>query len=115
MLGLFSVGASQAAPTLILTSDIQPSPAIHIESPEDGATIRMGEPLTIDYQTEPGFKGEYLRFEIDGREPIITRELRGKRRIEGLSPGSHRIRLLLLNRAHADLGVEASVTVEVTE
>ncbi len=98
---------------VVRTSEASESGSVRITQPEDGATLPATEPLRVEYEANPGFKGRYVQLQLNEQKPVVLDELKGGYDFSDIEPGRYTIRAELLNPAHADLGIGHSVTVTV--
>lgn len=104
-------GRYQQAPRKASAAETQAS--VDILAPQDGAVVSRSEPLALEYDVEPGPKGDHVHVYVDGREVAILRQLEGRYEVGRLRPGRHELAIKVVNRAHVPIGVESSVQVTV--
>ncbi|SCZ52353.1 hypothetical protein [Thiohalomonas denitrificans] len=110
---LFFILPLAADPGVVRTSELSEKSSVRISSPVDGQKLPPGTAVEIEYKATLGFKARYIELQLEGRPPVVVKEPEGSHQFAELEPGRYRIRATLLNRAHADLGVEDSVTITV--
>ncbi len=82
-----------------------------ISSPADGATVKAGAIIKLDYEAAPGTGGDHLHLNVDGKRMDVIRQLKGTIEIDGLKPGQHRLCLLVNTKGHVPTGPEACIKV----
>jgi hypothetical protein len=112
---LFAAAPLAAQPYGYHTDPAPPSPGanVKITAPWQGAIIEEGRPVVVDYDADPGGRGDHLHLYVDGRGPVILRQLAGSYRIGGMAPGRHTVTLALVTADHQPTGVEKRVEFRV--
>jgi hypothetical protein len=87
--------------------------SVTISSPEDGARLKAGQPITLSYRVLPGPQGDHVHVYVDGDEVAILRELEGNFVLDPLPLGRHELAIKVVNRGHVPIGVESAIHVEV--
>ena len=87
--------------------------SVRISAPTEGAVLAAQDKHTIEYEVDPGLRGNHIHLYDNGREVAILRSLKGSRAIGKLAPGSHELCIKVVNRAHVPIGAEDCVKVEV--
>jgi hypothetical protein len=87
--------------------------AVKIIAPADGATLDAMAQNKIAYEVSRGPDGDHIHLYIDDDEAALLRQLKGTYTLEGLSPGTHRLCIKLVNKNHTPIGVETCIKVKV--
>jgi hypothetical protein len=82
---------------------------IVISSPANGATVQAGKQFKLSYMADPGDEGDHLHLNVDGKRIDVIRQLKGTIEIDGLSPGQHRLCLLVNTKGHVPTGAETCI------
>lgn len=101
---------------LTCTAAIQPAmagePYAKIKSPADGAKLDAMTMGKIEYQVDPGPKGDHVHLYVDDKEAAILRQLSGTHTLaETLAPGKHTVCIKVVNKAHVPVGIENCIKV----
>lgn len=113
MVLVFAILPSAADSGVVKTSDESEPGGIRITSPADGDSLPAGKPVVVTYEATLGFKGRYVQLQLDDRTPLVMDDEKGSNSFSDVGEGKHRIRASLLNPAHAELGIDDSITVKV--
>ena len=84
-----------------------------ITSPADGATLDAMDQNKLDYDVDPGPRGDHVHIYVDDKEVGILRKLKGSYTLETLSSGKSDICVKVVNKAHVPVGIEKCVQVSV--
>jgi len=84
-----------------------------IKFPPDGAKLDAMTQNRIDYEVNPGPRGDHIHLYVDNREAVILRKLVGSHTLDAMAPGSHTLCIKVVNKAHVPIGVEQCVKVAV--
>lgn len=87
--------------------------SVKIGAPAEGAVLAAKDRHAIDYEVDPGLRGNHVHLYDNGSEIAIVRTLKGRQTLGKLAPGPHEFCLKVVNRAHVPIGVEDCVKVEV--
>lgn len=90
----------------------QAEASVTIRAPADGAVIKSGAPVELDYAVIPGPRGDHVHVYVDDEEVAILRRLDGQHRLDPLPPGRHEVTIKVVNRAHVPIGVQGAVFIE---
>jgi hypothetical protein len=101
---------------LTCTLAIQPAmagePYAKITSPADGAKLDAKALNKIEYEVDPGPRGDHVHLYVDDKEAAILRKLSGTHTLpETLPPGQHTICIKVVNKGHVPIGVEKCIKV----
>ncbi len=108
-----------AAPVLALSLALAASavaaadPSVRITSPADGARVDRVELIELDFEADPGPKGNHVHIYADGKEVGIVRHLEGRFTFGEMMPGPHTLCVRLVDKAHLPVGVERCIKVRV--
>lgn len=86
-------------------------PSVTIRAPADGAKLDVMEQHPIAYTVVPGPRGDHVHLYVDDEEVAILRQLEGQRTLPSLAPGTHRLCIKVVNKAHTPIGVERCIGV----
>lgn len=84
---------------------------VTIIAPKDGATVPANQPVTVEYEATLGPRGDHLHFIVDGGQPDIVRQLKGKHVIGPLAPGDHTVTIKEETSSHTPTGPQASIKI----
>lgn len=84
---------------------------VTISSPADGAMVAAGAKIKLSYMTDTGHDGNHLHLNVDGKRMDVIRQLKGTIEVDGLTPGKHRLCLVVNTKGHTPTGPEACVNV----
>jgi hypothetical protein len=95
-----------------------PTPAlaqgsVRITAPVEGATLDATAENMLDYEVDPGPKGNHIHVYADNKELTMLRQLKGSYPLISLTPGSHTLCVKVVNKAHTPTGLEQCVRVTV--
>lgn len=85
--------------------------SVSIQSPADGASLDVMEQNKVEYEVQPGPRGDHVHFYVDDDEVAILRELKGSYTLESLTPGPHDLCIKVVNKNHTPIGVEECIKV----
>jgi hypothetical protein len=85
--------------------------SVTIHSPADGASLDVMEQNKVEYEVEPGPRGDHVHFYVDDEEVAILRQLKGSYTLESLTPGQHDLCIKVVNKNHTPIGVEECIKV----
>ena len=85
--------------------------SVTIHSPADGASLDVMEQNKVEYEVEPGPRGDHVHFYVDDEEVAILRQLKGSYTLESLTPGQHDLCVKVVNKNHTPIGVEECIKV----
>lgn len=88
-------------------------PFAKITYPHDGDKLGAMSKKQIDYEVDPGPRGDHIHLYVDDREAVILRKLAGSHPLESMAPGLHELCIKVVNKAHAPIGVEKCVNVKM--
>lgn len=86
---------------------------VNISSPQNGATFKPTDKITLNYDAIPGTDGDHLHLNVDGKRVDIIRKLKGSAEVEKLSMGKHNICLAVNTKDHVPTGAQNCVEVMV--
>lgn len=95
------------------SSFAQNDPNLKILSPLDGAVLKQGEPVPVDYEIVPDPGGDHSHIYIDHKEAGILRRKKAIFTLDPLPPGQRSICLKVVNKAHAPIGQVTCINVSV--
>ena len=84
-----------------------------IKFPPDGAKLDAMAQNRIDYEVNPGPRGDHIHLYVDNHEAAILRKLAGNHVLDTMAPGPHTLCIKVVNKAHVPIGVEQCVKVAV--
>lgn len=84
--------------------------SVTITAPSDGATIKANTETKLDYEINPGARGDHFHIYIDGKESVV-RSLKGSYTLPKLSLGRHTIALKVVDKGHTPTGLEKTITI----
>ncbi|MEN6585700.1 MAG: hypothetical protein ABFE02_06555 [Sulfuricella sp.] len=84
-----------------------------IKYPPDGAKLGARAQNRIDYEVNPGPRGDHIHLYVDNHEAAILRKLAGSHELDTMAPGPHTLCIKVVNKAHVPIGVEQCVKVVV--
>ncbi|HQT25791.1 MAG TPA: hypothetical protein PLK99_04240 [Burkholderiales bacterium] len=108
---------------------------VRIIAPDDGAKVGSASPIHVIYMATFDNTGDHVHLYLDGQGhetlrnrtisrtvdiysdgkwEVISRELNGRKAIGPLSPGRHRICIMVVDREHKPTGVEKCIEVVST-
>ena len=85
--------------------------SVTIHSPADGASLDVMEQNKVEYEVEPGPRGDHVHFYVDDEEVAILRQLKGSYTLESLTSGQHDLCIKVVNKNHTPIGVEECIKV----
>lgn len=88
-------------------------PYAKITYPHDGEKLGATSRKQIDYEVDPGPRGDHIHLYVDNKEAAILRKLAGSHPLESMAPGPHSLCIKVVNKAHVPIGVEQCVKVNV--
>jgi hypothetical protein len=88
-------------------------PYAKITYPHDGDKLGATSRKQIDYEVDPGPRGDHIHLYVDNKEAAILRKLAGSHTLESMAPGPHTLCIKVVNKAHVPIGVEQCVKVNV--
>jgi len=88
-------------------------PYAKITYPHDGEKLGATSRKQIDYEVDPGPRGDHIHLYVDNKEAAILRKLAGSHPLESMAPGPHTLCIKVVNKAHVPIGVEQCVNVNV--
>ncbi|GEM_PF-318145 len=88
-------------------------PYAKINYPHDGEKLAATSRKQIDYEVDPGPRGDHIHLYVDNGEVAILRKLAGVHLLEPMAPGPHTLCIKVVNKAHVPIGVEQCVKVNV--
>lgn len=83
--------------------------SVTILSPADGATIKANTETKLDYEIDPGPRGDHFHIYINGKEDVV-RGLKGSYTLPKFSPGKHTVTIKVVNKGHTPVGIEKTIT-----
>ena len=87
--------------------------SVTISSPQSGAELSRSQPVVLEYEVDPGPRGDHVHVYVNGREVDVVRRLKGRHSVGRLAPGLHELTIKVVNRTHVPVGIEAAIKVEV--
>lgn len=84
---------------------------VTISAPSDGAAIVANKGFPLTYEADPGYGGDHLHLNVDGKRMDVIRELKGTIEVEPLSPGKHQVCLTVNTKGHVPTGAETCINV----
>jgi hypothetical protein len=87
--------------------------SVTIHSPADGATLDAMVQNKVEFEVEPGPRGDHVHFYVDGEEVAVLRQLKGSYTLGSLTPGERELCIKVVNKNHTPIGVEKCITVAV--
>lgn len=88
-------------------------PYAKIIYPQDGEKLGATSRKQIDYEVDPGPRGDHIHLYVDNKEATILRKLTGSHPLESITLGQHVLCIKVVNKAHVPIGVEQCVNVNV--
>jgi hypothetical protein len=89
------------------------SGSVTIVSPTNGQKLDVMNQNRIEYQVDPGPRGDHVHVYVDDKEVGILRQLKGSYTFESLPEGEHTLCVKVVNKAHVPIGVQQCVKVSV--
>jgi len=86
---------------------------IKITFPKEGDVLPAGKNVVVQYEVNPGSKGDHFHYYLDGHQLASWRGRSGTLDYGVLPPGEHTITFKIATMAHTEIGVEKSVTFTV--
>ena len=80
--------------------------AITISSPKDGDKFKSTATIKIAYKAALVGNGDHLNLYVDDQPEIMLYKLKGSYTLEPLAPGKHGICIRIMDKAHADTGIQ---------
>lgn len=108
---LFSGTALVLSLTLFSPFVAAAEPYAKITYPHDGDKLGATSKKQIDYEVNPGPRGDHVHLYVDNGEASILRKLAGSHPLETMAPGPHTLCIKVVNKAHVPIGVEQCVKV----
>ena len=87
--------------------------AINISKPVGGTIFSPTSKIDISYAATPGPKGDHVHLVVDDQKPIVVHQLKGGHTIDPLAPGKHGICARIVDKDHAEIGVQDCVMFRV--
>lgn len=84
---------------------------VKIISPLDGAKIK--NTLKMDFDINPGPKGNHVHMYTDGKEVAVIKKLKGQYTFKNLSAGKRELCIKVVDKGHTPIGVEKCIHVIV--
>lgn len=88
-------------------------PYAKITYPKDGQKLDATSRKQVDYEVDPGPRGDHIHLYVDNKEAAIVRKLAGSHPLESMAPGPHALCIKVVNKAHVPIGVEQCVNVNM--
>lgn len=88
-------------------------PYAKVNYPAEGEKLGATSRKQIDYEVNPGPRGDHIHLYVDNKEAAILRKLSGSHPLESMVPGSHSLCIKVVNKAHAPIGVDQCINVKV--
>ena len=88
-------------------------PYAKITYPHDGEKLGATSRKQVDYEVDPGPRGDHIHLYVDNKEAAILRKLAGSHPLDSMAPGPHALCIKVVNKAHVPIGVEQCVNVNV--
>jgi hypothetical protein len=88
-------------------------PHAKITYPHEGEKLGAAAKKQIDYEVNPGPRGDHVHLYVDGGETAVLRKLAGSHPLESMASGPHTLCIKVVNKAHVPIGVEQCVKVTV--
>lgn len=88
-------------------------PDVIFITPKDGAVIKQGESIPVQYSIKPWPRGDHSHIYIDHKESGILRHKKATFPINPLPVGEHSLCLKVVNKAHAPIGQETCISISV--
>ena len=80
--------------------------AITISSPKDGDKFKSTAKIKIAYKATLGGRGNHLHLYVDDQPEIMLHKLKGSYTLEPLAPGKHGICIRIMDKEHAETGIQ---------
>ena len=80
--------------------------AVSISSPKDGDIFKSTAKIKIAYKATLGGKGDHIHLYVDDQPEIMLKKLKGSYTLEPLAPGKHGICIRIMDKEHADTGIQ---------
>ena len=87
--------------------------AISISKPVGGAIFSPTAKIEISYEATPGPKGDHVHLYVDDQRPVVLHQLKGSHTLNPLAPGKHGICVRMVDKDHAEIGVQDCVMFRV--
>jgi hypothetical protein len=87
--------------------------SVRITAPMEGATLDAKAQNMLEYEVDPGPKGNHIHVYADNKELTMLRQLKGSYPLVSLAPGNHTLCVKVVNKAHTPIGLEQCVRVTV--
>jgi hypothetical protein len=114
LLNIRTAGRLLAASTLALAGvAVAETGSVTIVSPTNGQKLDIMNQNRIEYQVDPGPRGNHVHVYVDDKEVGILRQLKGSYTFESLTEGEHTLCIKVVNKAHVPIGVQQCVKVTV--
>lgn len=85
--------------------------SVKIISPLDGAKIK--NTLKMDFDINPGPKGNHVHMYADGEEVAVIKKLKGQYTFKNLNAGKRELCIKVVDKGHTPIGVEKCIHVTV--
>jgi len=95
------------------SSDSGEGAYINITFPQEGDVLPADKSVVVQYEMNPGSKGDHFHYFLDGKQLASWRARSGTLDYGVLPPGKHTITFKIATMAHTEIGVEKSVTFTV--
>ena len=109
------VACTDSAPDIDLSQNIDADlpPLAEIYTPLNGDTLPANTAFSLDYEVVRGSNGVYVEIHVDKNAPEKVVGTSGRHRVEGLSPGKHRLSVIEFDKRGKPTGAHASVSIMV--
>jgi len=84
---------------------------VTISAPSNGAVVMAGTKIKLSYEADPGYGGDHIHLNVDGKRADVIRQLKGTMEIDGLAPGKHQLCLLVNTKGHVPTGPKSCIDV----
>jgi hypothetical protein len=109
LFGILTLGLLLALPSTSLGQ----SGMVRITAPTDGATLDAMDENRVNYEVEPGPRGDHAHLYVDNKEVAILRKLKGSYPLETLTTGKRSLCVKVVNKAHVPIGIGQCIQVTV--
>lgn len=80
--------------------------SVIISSPKDGDIFSHSKEIRVKYKAVLGAKGHHLHLYLDDQPEVMLHKLKGNYTVGKLAPGKHGICIRLMDKEHADTGIQ---------
>lgn len=95
------------------SAEVLAGPKVGISVPADGARLKAGAQIKLDYDIVLGGEGDHAHLYVDDRRIAMLHQMKGSYMIFPLDPGIREICIKVVNSNHTPIGVDRCVKVTI--